>query len=32
MAEMDTMVKEFLAQQKIAVVGVSNKHETGCNH
>jgi predicted CoA-binding protein len=28
---MDTLVQEFLAQDKIAVVGVSDKRETGCN-
>jgi len=31
MAQLDTMVNEFLAQKKIAVVGVSDKRETGCN-
>ena len=31
MAKLDTMVKDFLAQKKIAVVGVSDKRETGCN-
>ena len=31
MAKIDTLVKEFLAQKKIAVVGVSDKRETGCN-
>ena len=31
MSKIDTMVKEFLAQKKIAVVGVSDKRETGCN-
>lgn len=31
MAEIDLMVKEFLAQNKIAVVGVSDQRETGCN-
>lgn len=31
MAEIDTMVKEFLTQKRIAVVGVSDKRETGCN-
>jgi hypothetical protein len=31
MAKIDNMVKDFLAQRKIAVVGVSDKRETGCN-
>lgn len=31
MAKLDPLVKEFLAQKKIAVVGVSDKRETGCN-
>jgi predicted CoA-binding protein len=31
MAKIDNMVKEFLAQKRIAVVGVSDKRETGCN-
>jgi len=31
MSEIDTLVKDFLAQKKIAVVGVSDKRETGCN-
>ena len=31
MAEIDTLVHDFLAQKKIAVVGVSDKRETGCN-
>jgi predicted CoA-binding protein len=31
MAKIDTLVQEFLAQEKIAVVGVSDKRETGCN-
>jgi predicted CoA-binding protein len=31
MAKIDTLVHDFLAQKKIAVVGVSNKRETGCN-
>lgn len=31
MAKIDSLVKEFLAQKKIAVVGVSDKRETGCN-
>jgi len=31
MSKLDTMVQDFLAQKKIAVVGVSDKRETGCN-
>ncbi len=31
MAKLDTLVKDFLAQKSIAVVGVSDKRETGCN-
>ncbi|MDX1378399.1 MAG: CoA-binding protein [Anaerolineales bacterium] len=31
MAKLDTMVQDFLAQKKIAIVGVSDKRETGCN-
>ena len=31
MSKMDTLVQDFLAQKKIAVVGVSDKRETGCN-
>lgn len=31
MNKMDEMVKSFLAQKRIAVVGVSDKRETGCN-
>src|SRR5512144_1539248 len=31
MAKIDTLVKDFLAQKKIAVVGVSDKRDTGCN-
>ncbi len=31
MAEIDNLVKDFLAQKKIAVVGVSDKRDTGCN-
>ena len=27
----DSLVKEFLAQKKIAVVGVSDRRDTGCN-
>jgi hypothetical protein len=31
MATIDNMARDFLAQKKIAVVGVSDKHDTGCN-
>ncbi|MCC7358899.1 MAG: CoA-binding protein [Anaerolineales bacterium] len=31
MAKIDSLVQAFLDQQKIAVVGVSAKRETGCN-
>jgi predicted CoA-binding protein len=31
MPKIDTLVQSFLAQKKIAVVGVSDKRETGCN-
>ncbi|MBI5838639.1 MAG: CoA-binding protein [Chloroflexi bacterium] len=31
MAKVDNLVQGFLAQKKIAVVGVSDKRETGCN-
>jgi predicted CoA-binding protein len=31
MAKVDTLVEDFLAQKKIAVVGVSDQRETGCN-
>jgi uncharacterized protein len=31
MAKIDVLVKDFLAQKKIAVVGVSDKRDTGCN-
>ena len=31
MAKVDELVKAFLEQKKIAVVGVSDKRETGCN-
>lgn len=31
MAPIDPLVQDFLKQQKIAVVGVSDKRETGCN-
>lgn len=31
MSKLDNMVKDFLAQKKIAVVGVSDKRDTGCN-
>lgn len=31
MSKLDNMVKDFLARKKIAVVGVSDKRDTGCN-
>jgi hypothetical protein len=31
MANIDSLVQDFLAQKKIAVVGVSDKRDTGCN-
>lgn len=31
MSKVDPLVQNFLAQEKIAVVGVSDKRETGCN-
>jgi predicted CoA-binding protein len=31
MPKLDTLVQDFLAQKRIAVVGVSDKRETGCN-
>lgn len=31
MSQIDHLVQDFLAQKKIAVVGVSDKRETGCN-
>lgn len=31
MAKIGNLVQDFLAQKKIAVVGVSDKRETGCN-
>ena len=31
MSKLDLLVQEFLAQKTIAVVGVSDKRETGCN-
>ena len=31
MAKIDAMVQEFLSQKKIAVVGVSDRRDTGCN-
>src|SRR4030042_4628937 len=31
MSKIDGLVEDFLAQKKIAVVGVSDKRETGCN-
>ena len=29
--KIDSLVQEFLSQEKIAVVGVSDRRETGCN-
>lgn len=31
MAKIDTLVQDFLARKSIAVVGVSEKRDTGCN-
>ena len=31
MSKFDTLVQDFLAQKKIAIVGVSDQRETGCN-
>jgi predicted CoA-binding protein len=31
MTKIDNLVQEFLAQKKIAIVGVSDKRDTGCN-
>jgi predicted CoA-binding protein len=31
MSKVDSLVKDFLAQKKIAIVGVSEERETGCN-
>ena len=31
MSNINSLVQDFLAQKKIAVVGVSDKRETGCN-
>ena len=31
MSKLDVLVKDFLAQKTIAVVGVSDKRDTGCN-
>ena len=31
MSKIDTLVQDFLSQEKIAVVGVSDQRETGCN-
>ena len=31
MEKVDSLVEDFLAQKKIAVIGVSDKRETGCN-
>jgi predicted CoA-binding protein len=32
MSQVDVLVKDFLAQKRIAVVGVSDKRDTGCNY
>jgi len=31
MEKIDNLVQDFLAQKKVAIVGVSDKRETGCN-
>jgi predicted CoA-binding protein len=31
MKKLDNLVRDFLAQKKVAVVGVSDKRDTGCN-
>jgi uncharacterized protein len=31
MAKLDNLVQDFLAQKKIAIVGVSDQRDTGCN-
>ncbi|MBM3124150.1 MAG: CoA-binding protein [Chloroflexi bacterium] len=31
MAKLDDLVNDFLAQKKIAVVGISDRRDTGCN-
>ncbi len=31
MSKIDTLVQDFLSKKKVAVVGVSDKRETGCN-
>jgi predicted CoA-binding protein len=31
MSRLDTLIQDFLAQKRIAIVGVSDKRETGCN-
>jgi len=31
MAKIDSLVQDFLAQKRIAVVGVSDRRDTGCN-
>jgi predicted CoA-binding protein len=31
MSKLDVLVQDFLAQRKIAIVGVSDKRDTGCN-
>lgn len=31
MAQIDSLVKDFLAQKSVAIVGVSDRRDTGCN-
>ena len=31
MSEIDSLVQDFLSQKNIAIVGISDKRETGCN-
>src|SRR3990172_9397681 len=31
MKKLDNLVQDFLAQKKIAIIGVSDKRDTGCN-
>lgn len=31
MSQLDRLIKDFLAQKRIAVVGVSDRRQTGCN-
>ena len=31
MSNINTLVQDFLALKKIAIIGVSDKRETGCN-